>query len=122
MTMARKKTTQTVTKQPVKKTPVKRTSKSQQTVSPAPEELVSVSLAHQEQEPASIITQEEVVTVAADMHEEIAVHEEVDVLHHNEPVDPPKGIVASIMAFKESNEIQFYGIVAIAVFIVIIIL
>ena len=56
------------------------------------------------------------------MHEEIAVHEEVDVLHHNEPVDPPKGIVASIMAFKESNEIQFYGIVAIAVFIVIIIL
>jgi hypothetical protein len=128
MTMARKKTNQTVVKQPVKKTPVKRTPKSQQAVSPAQEELVSVSVAHQEQEPATI-TKEEIATVnheestfTAVMHEEIAVHEEVEILHHDEPVDTQKGIVASIMAFKESNEIQFYGIVAIAVFILIIIL
>ena len=60
-------------------------------------------------------------------HEETVViaHDEATAVHHdesNESVESSKGIVQSIIAFKESNETQFYGIVAIAIFVLIIIL
>lgn len=119
--MVRKKTNQTVTQSSVKKATVKRTSKSQPVVPLVQEEPI-VEIVHQEQEPTTIIQEETHVTTH--VHEETVVHEEINVSHEHdsELVDTQKGILASIMAFKAQNEIQFYGIVAIAVFIVIIIL
>lgn len=123
MKMVRKKTNQTVTQSSVKKATVKRTSKSQPVVPLVQEEPI-IEIMHQEQEPTTIIQEETHVTTH--VHEETVVHEEINVSHEHEHdselVDTQKGILASIMAFKAQNEIQFYGIVAIAVFIVIIIL
>lgn len=119
--MSRRKVNQTVAKQPVKKTPTKRAAKSQQATDIAQEEPILTSVVHEE--PVAVAHEEVNVSVE---HEETVViaHEEATVVHDepNESVESSKGIVQSIIAFKESNETQFYGIVAIAIFVLIIIL
>jgi len=69
---------------------------------------------------------EEVVIDSTEKNEALmasALHEHVDTPHHHEDASESKdGLMASIIAFKESNETQFYGIVALAVFVLIIIL
>ena len=126
--MSRRKVNQTVAKQPVKKTPAKRAPKSQQTTVIAQEDLILASVAHEESVAVTHVetnvSLEHEETVVA--HEETVVaHEEATATHHAEPnesVESSKGIVESIIAFKKSNETQFYGIVAIAVFVLIILL
>ena len=131
--MSRRKVNQTVAKQPVKKTPAKRAPKSQQAAEIAQEEPILTSVAHEEPILTSVVHHEEPVSLAqvegtaSVEHEETVViaHEEATTVHHDEPnesVESSKGIVQSIIAFKESNETQFYGIVAIAIFVLIIIL
>ena len=140
--MSRKKVSQTVAKQPVKKTPAKIAHKSQQATEIAHEEPILASVVHEEpiltsvvhEEPiiASVVHEEPVavaqveVTLSVEHEENVVIaHEEATAVHHDEPnesVESSKGIVQSIIAFKESNEPQFYGIVAIAIFVLIIIL
>jgi hypothetical protein len=120
--MSRRKVSQTVAKQPVKKTPAKRAPKSQQAAEIAQEEPILTSVVYEE--PVAVAQAEGTASVE---HEETVViaHDEATAVHHdesNESVESSKGIVQSIIAFKESNETQFYGIVAIAIFVLIIIL
>ncbi len=120
--MSRKKVSQTVAKQPVKKTPAKIAHKSQQATEIAHEEPILASVVHEE--PVAVAQVE--VTLSVEHEENVVIaHEEATAVHHDEPnesVESSKGIVQSIIAFKESNEPQFYGIVAIAIFVLIIIL
>lgn len=130
--MSRRKVSQTVAKQPVKKTPAKRAPKSQQAAEIAQEEPILTSVVHEEPILTSVVHEEPVAVAQAEgtasvEHEETVViaHEEATAVHHDQPnesVESSKGIVQSIIAFKESNETQFYGIVAIAIFVLIIIL
>lgn len=119
--MSRRKVNQTVAKQPVKKTPAKRAPKSQQTTVIAQEDLILASVAHEE----SVAVTHVETNVSLEHEETVVAHEEATATHHAEPnesVESSKGIVESIIAFKKSNETQFYGIVAIAVFVLIILL
>lgn len=120
--MSRRKVNQTVAKQPVKKTPAKRAPKSQQTTVIAQEDLILASVAHEE---SVAVTHVETNVSLEDKETVVVAHEEATATHHAEPnesVESSKGIVESIIAFKKSNETQFYGIVAIAVFVLIILL
>jgi len=139
--MSRKKVSQTVAKQPVKKTPAK-IPKSQQVTEITHEEPILTSVVHEEPILTSVVHEEpiltsvvheepvemaqEEVTLSVEHEENVVIaHEEATEVHHDEPnesVESSKGIVQSIIAFKESNETQFYGIVAIAIFVLIIIL
>ena len=127
--MSRRKVNQTVAKQPVKKTPAKRAPKSQQTTVIAQEDLILASVAHEESVAVTHVetnvSLEDKETVVVAHEETVVAHEEATATHHAEPnesVESSKGIVESIIAFKKSNETQFYGIVAIAVFVLIILL
>jgi hypothetical protein len=132
--MSRRKVSQTVAKQPVKKTPTQRATKSQPITVIAQEEPILTSVVQEEtiltsvvhEEPATVTQEEVIVSVKHEETEETIViaHEEATTHHDesNETVESSKGIVESIIAFKNSNETQFYGIVAIAVFVLIIIL
>ena len=67
-------------------------------------------------------THTEDVTPAHEVHDELPP---VSVSHHNEHAvedERKSGVLAAIAAFKQSNEVQFYGIVAIAVFVLLLIL
>jgi len=129
--MSRKKVSQTVAKQPVKKTPAK-IPKSQQVTEITHEEPILTSVVHEEPILTSVVHEEPVemaqeeVTLSVEHEENVVIaHEEATEVHHDEPNESDessKGIVQSIIAFKESNETQFYGIVAIAIFVLIIIL
>jgi hypothetical protein len=140
--MSRRKVSQTVAKQPVKKTPAKRAPKSQQVAEITNEEPILTSVVHEEPILTSVVHEEPILSSVvhdepvAVAHEEVNVsveheetvviaHEEATAVHHDQPNESgesSKGIVQSIIAFKESNETQFYGIVAIAIFVLIIIL